>query len=325
MMHTIPHLVRACNFKFHKKVLVVDTAPLSGDKVNRPGIGTMSQLRENCAELIHQGIMDEAIDMNYSPDYRRHVYQKHFKTSRVRPTHNFKGYPILGSIFAIEAVPGDFILHFDSDMLLHQTLGHCWIQAGMELIKRREDVMFVRPLSGPPSKEGGFFQKFDYSLDPEGFYRFKFFGSRAFLLQKEKFDRLLPLPILWGKYKNDWMTKLPTSLLTEINAVFRRGALDSWEVMVSRKLESTQYVRATLTDPRAWTLHPIDRGTRFIDNLPSLIQRIEAGEIPSEQAGYYDLNLDAWLGGEGNSALLNPPGMKAPQPPILGELEAPQN
>ncbi|NER79671.1 MAG: hypothetical protein F6K42_08825, partial [Leptolyngbya sp. SIO1D8] len=284
MMQTIPHLVRSCDFPFHKKVLVVDTAPLSGDKVNRPGIGTMEQLRENCAQLIRQGVMDEFIDMDYSPSYQRHIYRKHFGTDRMRPTHNYKGYPILGSIFAIEEVPGDYILHFDSDILLHQKAGHSWIRAGIELLERRDDVMFVRPLSGPPNKGGKFFQKVPYSADPEGFYRFKFFSSRVFLFQRKKFNELLPLPILWRGYQHQWMEWLPAAVLNEVEALFQRGSLDSWEVMISRKLETTDYVRATLTDPNAWTLHPIDRGPEFIHHLPEIIHRVEAGDFPQEQA-----------------------------------------
>jgi hypothetical protein len=294
MMHTIPHLVRSCNFPFHQKVLVVDTAPLSGDKVNRPGIGSMEQLRENCAELIRQGVMDEAIDMDYSLSYRKQIYRKHFGTSRLRPTHNYKGYPILGSIYSLEAVSGDYILHFDSDMLLHQKPGYNWIQEGIDLLGRREDVMFVRPLSGPPHEDGQLFQKKLYSHDKEGFYRFKFFGSRAFLMQREKFNCLLPLPILWKRYKHVWMAKLPAFMLNEVNIFLERGSLNSWEVMISRKLEMTHYIRATLADPRAWTVHPIDRGPTFIKHLPEIISRIESGEFPPEQAGYYDLKLDLW-------------------------------
>jgi hypothetical protein len=295
MMHTIPHLVRSCNFPFHKRVLFVDTAPLTGDKVNRPGVGTMVQLRENCAELIRQDVIDEAIDMDYSSDCQRQLYRKHFGTERVKPSHNFKGYPIFGSIYSIEKIPGDFVLHFDSDMLLHQQPDYNWIQAGIELLKHREDVMFVRPLSGPPTEDNGFFQEKEFSLDAEGFYRFKFFGSRVFLLHRKKFEQFLPVPVLWTKYKNQWISRLPTQLLTEINNILDRGKLDSWEVMVSRKLEETPYVRATMTDPRAWTVHPISRGPQFIENLPALIQRIEAGEFPQQQGGYYDLQLDAWL------------------------------
>ena len=52
MMHTIPHLVRMNHFPFEEKVLVIDTAPLTGDKVGRPGIGTMQELKECTQQLL---------------------------------------------------------------------------------------------------------------------------------------------------------------------------------------------------------------------------------------------------------------------------------
>lgn len=295
MMHTIPHLVKACSFPFEKRVLVVDGAPLRGDKVSRPGIGTMEQLRASCDELIHQGVMDYIIDMDYSDTYRNQTYRKYFSSTSLKPTHNYKGYPILGSIFSMEEVPGDYVLHFDSDMMLYQSPDYNWIEAGIELLTNNDSVMFVRPLSCPPGKAGEFYQKFSFTKDPGGFYRFKFFGSRAYLLNHKKFDQLLPLPVLWTKFKRPWISKLPGRLLTHLHNLTGRGALDSWEVMVSRKLEKTQYVRATLTSDQAWTVHPKDRGERFINALPGLIRRIEAGEYPDAQGGYYDLKLDAWL------------------------------
>lgn len=45
MMHTIPHILRMSHFPFEERVLAIDTAPLSGDKLLRPGIGTMEELR----------------------------------------------------------------------------------------------------------------------------------------------------------------------------------------------------------------------------------------------------------------------------------------
>lgn len=295
MMHTIPHLVKMSRFPFQERVLIIDTAPLSGDKVGRPGIGTMAQLRENCAALIRQGVVDRTIDMDYSDAYRHRLYQKHFGSTALKPTHNYKGYPILGSIFSIEEVPGDHILHFDSDMLLYQSPDYSWIEAGIRLLAEVEEVMFVRPLSGPPSPEGIFYQRHPYETDPRGFYRFKFFGSRAYLLNRQKLERLLPIPVLWRRFKRQWLKQLPAPLLTRLHNLTGRGALDSWEVMISRQLERTQYVRATLTHEGAWTVHPKDRGDRFIQALPQIIERIESGDYPADQAGYYDMKLEAWL------------------------------
>jgi hypothetical protein len=42
--------------------------------------------------------------------------------------------------------------------------------------------------------------------------------------------------------------------------------------------------------PGMWSLHPPYRSQLFYDRLPTLIQQIEAGEIPEAQRGDYDVN-----------------------------------
>ncbi|HBB32108.1 MAG TPA: hypothetical protein DDZ80_18690 [Cyanobacteria bacterium UBA8803] len=294
MMHTIPHLVRTCNFPFAQRLLAVDTAPLSGEKVNRPGIGTMEQLREYCDKLLTSGVVDKVIDIDYSEAYRHRIYQKHFG-ARIRHSHNYKGYPILGTIFSIEEVIGDYVLHFDSDMLLYQQPGYSWIAEGMELLQKHPEVIAVRPLTGPPTTDGTLHQKVPYDRDPSGFYRFKFFSSRAYLMDRHRFDSLLPLSILWRSYKNEILNGLPNSVKTALNYWTGKGMLDSWEIMVSQRLEETDYIRGVLDSPKAWTVHPKDRGPEFIDALPKIIEKVEAGWYPPEQAGYYDLMLKCWL------------------------------
>ncbi|MGB5592804.1 MAG: hypothetical protein WBM62_02055, partial [Crocosphaera sp.] len=81
MMHTIPHLVRMNHFPFEEKVLAIDTAPLTGEKVGRPGIGTMQELQEFTQQLLKANIIDRIVDINYDPNYRQQVYRKHFGTS----------------------------------------------------------------------------------------------------------------------------------------------------------------------------------------------------------------------------------------------------
>ena len=293
MLENIPHLVKTSNYPFVEKVLFIDTAPLTGDKVNRPGIGSMEQLRDYCDRLKRQGVVDRLVDMEYSDNYRRRLYRKHFG-SALKPTHNWKGYPIFGTIFSLEETVGDYVIHFDSDMLLYQKPNHSWIEEAMALMQKRPEIIFVRPLAGPPRSDGQLHSRKVYELD-DGFYRFKFFGSRTYLICKETFNRFLPIPVLWQGYKNTWLQRLPHPILTWLNHWTNRGKLDSWEVMVSKKLENTDFWRATLANPDAWTLHPITRDDTYIQALPSIINRIEAGGYPPEQAGHYDLILDLWL------------------------------
>ena len=293
IMQTIPHLVRMSQFPFEERVLAVDTAPLSGEKVNRPGVGTMEQLRDCTNKLLKMEVVDRVVDINYDPQYRDRVYRKHFG-SRIVQSHNYKGYPILGTIFTIEECQSDYMLHFDSDMLLHQQADYSWIERGMELMEKHSEIMSIRPLTGPPQADGSINQRVDYETDPDGFYRFKFFGSRAYLIGSKRFDELLPLPIIWRSYRNRFLNQLPLSWKTAINALTGKGKLDSWELMVSKQLKQTDYVRATLADSQAWTLHPKDRSPAFIKALPQIIQKIEAGEYPPQQAGHYDLISKLW-------------------------------
>ncbi|MBD2098544.1 hypothetical protein H6F90_26080 [Trichocoleus sp. FACHB-591] len=294
MMHTIPHLVRTCNFPFTQRLLAIDTAPLSGDKVGRPGIGSQEEVRANCDQLLKSGVVDTVSDIDYSEAYHNRVYAKHFGR-RIRQTHNYKGYPILGTLFKIEEAKTDYVLHFDSDMMLYQAPGYSWIEEGMELIQKHPEIMAIRPLAGPPTMDGSLYQQVPYERDPNGFYRFKFFSSRAYLINVKRFEELLPLPILWRSYRNNVLNQLPNTVKTTLNYFTGKNALDSWEIMVSKRIENTTYVRAVIDSPKAWTVHPKDRGPEFIAALPQLIEKIEAGWYPPEQAGHYDLQFKAWL------------------------------
>ncbi|WP_199318396.1 hypothetical protein [Leptolyngbya sp. FACHB-541] len=106
-------------FPVYQRLLAVDTAPLSGDKVNRSELGTMEQLCNYCNQLLDSDVVDKVVDIDYSENLHRKVYQKHFGR-QIRQTHNYKGYPILGSLFAIEVVESDYLLRIDNDMLFHQ-------------------------------------------------------------------------------------------------------------------------------------------------------------------------------------------------------------
>lgn len=293
LMHTIPHLVRMSNFPFDERVLAIDTAPLTGEKINRPGIGSMEDLRQCTTELLQAGVVDRVIDINYDPAYHQRVYHKHFSTS-MPFTHNYKGYPILGSIFTIEDCKSDYMLHFDSDMLLHQQADNSWIEEGMKLMANHPELMSIQPLPGPPREDGTIYQNVPYEKDADGFCKFKFFSSRTYLINRKRFDELLPLPIVLHPYRNQLLNQLPINLKAFYSNLTGKGAFDSWEIMVSRKLEQSHYFRGALSNPKAWTLHPKDRSIEFIQALPQIIARIEVGDFPPEQAGHYDLISELW-------------------------------
>jgi hypothetical protein len=264
---------------------MVDTAPLGRRYGRKPGIGTAEELQACCTQLLQAGIVDDIVPIDYSPACRRRIYRKHF-AGPMRQTHSHGGYPILGSIEALEGSRADYLVHFDSDMLLYQEPGFSWIDEGMKLLRAHRDLLAVLPRSGPPHANGRLRQQEEtgeaYEPDPRGIYCFKTFTSRVFLVDRLRFDSLLPL-----------RSRLPVADLLR-NYLTARSTMPEWEIMIGYRLQETPLVRADLSSTRAWTLHPDDRGERFEAALPDLIARIEAGHYPAEQGGYYDLLLDLW-------------------------------
>jgi hypothetical protein len=235
--------------------------------------------------LLQAGIVDAITPIDYSPHYRRRIYRKHF-TGPMRQTHSNGGYPILGSIFAVEDSRADYLVHLDSDMLLYQDSGFSWIEEGIRLLREHPDLLAVLPRSGPPHRDGRLRQQEEtgerYERDARDLYCFKTFTSRVFVIDRRLFERVLPL-----------RPRLPFPELLR-NYLTARSSMPEWEVMIGYRLQETGFVRADLASPRAWTLHPDERGERFEAMLPGVIARIESGDYPPEQGGYYDLLLDLW-------------------------------
>jgi hypothetical protein len=294
MMQTLPHLVRMCNYPFIDRLLVLDTSELAGDYLKRPGIGTLEQLRDCAQQLLEAGVVDRVVDLDRSKVYRDRIYPKHFD-AYVQETHNYRGAPVLGYIFCIEEAKGDYVLFFDSDMLLYQSPDYNWIEAGIQLMQARPEIANVLPLAGPPSDQGGLaYQKAKCEYDPAGFYRFKRFTSRRFMVDRQRFNDLLPLHVSWlnSRRKPRWMPNWFEIFQAQFTG---KGGLARWEDLMTERFEATTFFRADLDTPKAWTIHPWSHGEDFIRALPDIIQKIEAGWYPPEQAGQYDLQLKYWL------------------------------
>ncbi|NEO30178.1 MAG: hypothetical protein F6K36_07000 [Symploca sp. SIO3C6] len=305
MLQTIPHLMRACNYPFTERVLAIDSAPLTGDKLRRYATGSQEELKSACQKLVDLKVIDRIAEIDYDPALIKKVYQKYFGTEQAKlmlnHTHNWKGSTIYASLYCIEASASDYYLHFDADMLLHQDQGNDWISEAIELMESIPTIVATRPLCGPPHPEG----KVLYSRpaeDPRGFYPHNSFSMRAYLVNKQRFPELSPIPLMW-KYYPLLSRYLPSPLQSVFASVERKlrrqvkpikGALESFEVTSSQRLEETSFVRADLSSTKAWTIHPPDHGPEFIKALPQLISLIEQGKFPLDQAGFYDLLLNEW-------------------------------
>lgn len=279
---TVSHLVRACRYPFREKMLVIDTAPMKG-RYRDQELPRFSELAAVAEQLVSRGVIDQVIEVDYQPSVRNPILAKHLGRA-VRETHDFRDAPIYAYLFAYEAATADYFLHFDADMLLYQAEDFNWIQTAIDCLDQNPDILTITPLPGPPQlglelKQRGI----PYRLNPNGYFEFKEFTARRYLLDRRRFDRCLPLPLSHVSWKRQLAAK-----------VTGRSAIERWEGMVTNKLLASPYIRADLASPQAWTLHAINHDAQFLRLLPQIIDRIERGDYPAAQAGDYDLQLDLW-------------------------------
>ncbi|BAU65642.1 hypothetical protein STA3757_30310 [Stanieria sp. NIES-3757] len=307
MLKTIPHQIRACNYPFVEKVLAMDTAPLIGDKRYRYDTGTQEQLETACQTLVEQGIIDRIVKIDYNQALIKQIYTKYFGLEQALQmldhTHNWKGSTVYASLYCLEASASNYYLHFDADMLLYQNPNYNWISEAIKLTESVPTIAAIRPRCGPPHLAGKAFHPHSFSQDERGFLAHKFFSMRAYLLNRNRFAELSPIPLMW-KHRPLLSRYLPQSLQPIAAKLERqltrkkgpvKGAIESFEPMTSKKLATTNYVRADLISDQAWTIHPAKHTPEFIAALSNLIDAIEQGKYPSAQAGHYDLLLNKWL------------------------------
>jgi hypothetical protein len=280
--YTVPHLVRSCNYPFTEKMLVIDTAPMKGRYRNRV-LPSLSELEVAAEKLVDQGYIDAIAKVDYRLEIREPIIKKHLGRASWE-THDFRDAPIYAYLFAYEAAQSDYFLHFDADMLLHQAEGFSWIDEAIDCFRQNSEVLTVTPLPGPPAQALKLKQRETaYTANPRGFFEFKEFTARRYLLDRRRLDSVLPIPLSYISWKRQLVSQ-----------VTRKSAMERWEGMMTNHLNTSQYIRADLATSQAWTLHAIDHGTRFLELLPDIITRIEKGDYPPEQAGDYDLQLDLW-------------------------------
>ena len=284
LQFTIPHQVNQCKVN-GKKVLRIDTSPVSGYYKNHRELAKLSELKDLANNFLNEGLIDEVLQIEYTREFVNAAYRRHFG-KEFPETHCFRGYPYYGSILPFEFSDSEYIAHLDSDMLIYQEEGFDWIQEAIEIMEDNQDIICCLPLSGPPLSDEQLHQgSTEYKFDKKrGIFLFKNFTSRIFVMNTARFASLLPMKINWLSWRETIKSKL-----------LGNGRMLCWEVSVTSAIEKSTFYRADLANKFAWSLHPPERGERFNSLIPDLISKIESGWFPRQQAGHYDLNLDWWI------------------------------
>ena len=278
----LKHLLNMCSFPFHDVLLVVDDLPKDGGNAEE-------QARQVANLLIIAGRLQEGGSVSrlikLSSADREHLSAKYFGNRRIKAARDLRGVPLFGWVVGLDAAETDFVMHFDSDILLHQDPQFDWIKVGMKLIEDDPSAMFVSPRPGPPTADGRLGgQAVDPTLDSQGNFRFKTFSSRRFLVKKRRFESFLPTPAVYEPSKYSALTRLGF-----------HGRILPWEEFVNRSLSASSFYRVHLSSREAWSIHSPAHTAEWLQALPHIIKCVEQGQYPPEQAGYYDLVLPPWL------------------------------
>lgn len=203
----------------------------------------------------------------------------------VRETHDYGGCALMSYLAAFELCRTRWLLHYDADMLLHQSPDFDWATAAQNALSGNNAIAAAIPRPSPPPLDGpdapSSHERLALTPHPAGWLN-TWFSTRCFLFDLE---RLRPgLPLLQGRAYWD-------SLAAKI---LRRGYPRAPEILLFRRLSSAGLTRLSLNDRRAWLLHPVRKDAAFVAALPGLQAVIAEGRCPDAQRGQQDLNLEAW-------------------------------
>lgn len=210
------------------------------------------------------------------------LLSQRYLRSWVKETHDYGGCALMSYLAAFELCRTRHLLHYDADMILHQSSGYDWAPPAIDAMSGLACAVAASPRQAPPPEgtDGPTsHERIDITACDAGWLN-AWFSTRCYLFD---LDKLRPrLPLLQGMAY--WETL--ASLLRG------RAYPRSPETMLYRRMSATGGMRLTLKDRRAWMLHPVRKDARFIAVLPALIAAVTRGEFPKAQSGSADLDLD---------------------------------
>ncbi len=188
----------------------------------------------------------------------------------------------------LEVSKTQYVLHYDSDMLLHQSPGYDWSVEAKERMETMPAVVASTPRISPPfSKQVGIpdapsrHEGRPFTLAEGGWYN-DWFSTRCFLMDREKLKQYLPL--------------LQGSLVIEalVTRLLKRGFPRSPEIMLFKRVGRGGGLTLNMSTENAWLLHPATKPESYLQLLPKIQESVKEGQIPFEQRGHSNIDIEAW-------------------------------
>jgi hypothetical protein len=280
--HTLPHQIGVLGPQVGQVLLTVDLHRSQGSRYRIDDYEQKLQsLRGTLERIAAAEPKVKIVEVDYSQATMRRV-ARDFLGQDFIPKKAHNGSPFYAYLFGMHAASGNYVMHLDSDMLFGGG-SRTWVGEALEKLVQDPNILACNPLPGPPAVDGSLrSQSARRLVAPYPAYRFSSVSTRILLMDKR--------PILSGKWR---IPLLQPGLSARVQAFINYtppclALEDSMSAMMDEHgLSRIDFLGRS---PGLWTLHPVYRTPAFYRELPRLIQRIEAGDIPDQQRGHHDIN-----------------------------------
>jgi hypothetical protein len=297
VLHCLPHQLRSFEAQVDRIHLTIDMGKVTSGRYREDNHGTLAEklmafLQQMQAQ--HPKIVLDIVD--YSDAGRALVQEPFFRSApKPYPAKAFDGGPFHVYFWGMAASRARYILHMDSDMLFGGQ-SQTWISEAIALGNAQAHALFIAPLGGPPRHDG--------KIEPQNHHQmpgitdvsdaqliardpltiaYQTVSTRIFLIDMQRFHQVVgSLEIIRPSFKRR-MRSL---------ALAQDPSAKPAEELLSHCLMKGPYRRLDFLGAGSglYSLHPTYRSEDFYANLPNLIARIEAGDIPDAQRGDHDIN-----------------------------------
>lgn len=293
---TLPHQLKIWGGQVDRVIVTLDTRLAKAgryhagryEEARAQILSTLSEAQEHYPQLIIDPV-------SYDADIRQQVGTAFFGKDATWPDRAFDGGPFYVYFHGLLRANANYVFHIDSDMLFGGG-SQSWMDEAIALMRDNPHALCVGPFPGPPTANGrideslhGGFPGNDRFPGPQRLdadapaYSFSTVSTRIFMMDMRRFaDRIGALELV----RPNVPRRLRSALFGESPLSMPAEEVLSAN-MVARGLSRIDYLGK---GAGMFSLHPPFRSPEFYAQLPALIARIEAGDIPEGQKGDYDIN-----------------------------------
>jgi hypothetical protein len=281
--HTLPHQLRQWGGQVQEILFTFDLHRTArGGHFGEGWEERRAPMRELLERLCREWPAARIAEVDYGAEKAGAIADA-FTAGAPLPAKDTKGAPFYPYFHGLHEARNELVLHLDSDLMFGGS-SQTWMAEACALMDERAEVLACNPLPGPPMADGALIRETATRLPHSSpAYVFKTLSTRLYLVDRQRMrETVLPLPLLGPR-----RAVSAAKARLHGNPPFRAA-----ELVISDAMAAAGMCRVDLLGdaPGMWSLHPPYRSEQFFQELPRLIERIEAGDVPDAQRGDYELN-----------------------------------